>query len=229
MTEEVIKQDLPQEDEYAKIETEKALRSRKKRKIWTTVVLACAVALAVVVIILSTVPVNLRPVCMGADFSTIEFFGSGSSSGEGKIDKNDDTMNANYDKFVKAFKESFAEPYIAAIFGGTLAKYDIAENHEDFNKAKNLIGNSKYVALKYDSKRAVTYRNGKVYEPRYVTSGELIFDTVYVTINNQNGFVETNLYFKVDYPNGGTKNKLIVVTLKANTSKIADLWEEFVD
>lgn len=228
MAEEVIEQTLPQEDEYVKIETEKALRSRKKRKIWTTVALACAMALAIVVIVLSVVPANLRPVCLSDDFSTIEFFSSG-SSGEGKIDKNDSTMNANYDKFVKAFKESFAEPYITAIFGGTFAKYNVAENHEDFNKAKTMLGNSKYVALKYDTRRAVTYRNGKVYESRYVTSGELTFDTVYVTVNEQNGFIETNLYFKVDYPSGGTKDKLIVVTMRANTSKIADLWSEFVD
>jgi len=224
-------QTLPQEDEYAKIVTENLLQRKKKKKLITSIVLGVAFALAVVIIILASVPVNLSPACLSTNFETIEFFNPNKTTpSEGKIDKRDDLMNANYDKFVKVFKQSFAEPYIAAIFGGTLGYYQVEEKYTDFSDAniKSKIGSSKYVVLTYAEEKTLTDRNGKTFVSGYTNKGEkLTFKEVYVTVNETNGVIDTNLYFKAIYPSGN--EKMVVFTIKANTSKIADAWADFVD
>ena len=214
---------LSEEDEYAKVETEKLLRKKKKQRIWTIASLVCAFALAVVIIVLSVVPANLRPACVEANFQTIEFFTNSQSDGNGKIDKSDENMNANYDKFVKAFNDSFAQPYIAAIFSGTMSQYKIDETFSDFSTAKNALKTQAYVVLKYAEDKTFTNKNGDIYKT--IAGSTLTFREVYLTINSQAEFADVTLYFNMSYSTGATA-KLVKLTVKADTSKIYKAFED---
>ena len=214
-------ENLSEDETYAKIETEKLLRRKKKRKILTSIALGIALALAIVIIVLSSVPVSLKPVCLSNDFTSVQVF-------DGNDPKatiyNDGSQKMQYNKFVNAVKTAFSQKYIAALFAGNLGDYDIEENFLDFYSSE--FNSGKYVKMHYGTAQKVTNKNGKPYLSRYRTSSDpLTFNNLYFVLNEENKFEDTKIYLNVTYPSGN-ENKLLVIKVKGNTSKIYDAFKD---
>ena len=214
-------ENLSEDETYAKIETEKLLRRKKKRKILTSIALGVAFALAIVIIVLSSVPVSLKPVCLSDGFASVQVF-------DGTDPKatiyNDGSQKMQYNKFVDAVKNAFSQKYIAALFAGNLGDYDIEENFLDFYSSE--FNSGKYVKVHYENAQKVTNKNGKPYLSRYRTSSEpLTFNDLYFVLNEENKFEDTKIYLNVTYPSGN-ENKLLVIKVKGNTSKIYEAFKD---
>lgn len=237
MTDEVTKE-LSNDEMYTKIETEKIVKAKSRKRIATLVALCAFFALAVVLIVLSTVPANLRPNCVSNNFYQANFYSSGSSDKVGSVLAAD--QKAKYDSLVGDLNESFAQPYISAIFSGALSKYDVIE--EKFTSfetaAKNEIGESKYIELLYTDAQTLTNKDGSKYQTTISTSKEvewtITFNKVYIVLNNENGFKDVNVYICADYTKreNGTSStdsgKFVKITLRANTYKIFENWDSYV-
>ena len=236
MADEVTKE-LSQDELYTKIETDKIVRAKKKKKIATLISLCAFFALAVVIIVLATVPANLRPNCISNDFYQAKFYTSGSvDTAVGSVLKADE--KDKYESLVKDLNESFAQSYISAIFSGSLSRYNVEEKkYNTFETtAKTDIGSSKYVELLYSEAQTFTNRNGSKYQTNASTSDKwtITFKKVYIVIDEQNGFKDTNIYICADYTkkNGDEVSneygKYIKITLRANTYKIFENWDSYV-
>ncbi|MBR1890836.1 MAG: hypothetical protein IJ817_04105 [Clostridia bacterium] len=225
------KTEIMTEDEaYAKAETEKLLRSKKKRRIYTSIAMGFAFALAIVLIVLSTVPVSLRPACVENDYVTVRFSDSSWGVYGGSISGEEPTQAKKFAKFQDVFNDSFSQTYISAIFSGTLTNYTISEEYRDFSSAKSELqtNGTKYVALYYNDAKTIKNPNGS----RYVSNGYatedsvLTFKTAFVSVNSTEGFQNTKIYLETTYP--GQTGKLIVITVKANTHRIYEAWDDLV-
>ena len=216
-------ENLSQDETYAKLETEKLLKRKKQRRIWTSVALGVAFALAIVIIVLSTVPVSLKPACISNNFESVRIFDGSDSKA---TIYNDGSQKEEYCTFVKAMKKAFSQTYMGAIFGGNLGEYDIEENFLDFASASSEYTSGEYVKIHYENAQKVTNKNGKPYLSRYRTSSDpLTFKDAYFALSAEGGFENTKIYLNVSYPSG-SDNKLIVITVKGNTSKIYDAFKD---
>lgn len=220
---------LTEDEVYAKLQTEKLVKSKNKRKIATIIGLVFAFALAVVIIVLAVVPVSLKPKCISADFNSVQFYENGSI--KGAILKAQPEQKNEYDMFVKTFNSSFAQPYISAIFSGALSDYTVDEEiNKDFSSAKNDLMSSKCILISYENPKILTNQNGSQYVTVYNISKEpLTFDKMYIVVNEEEGFKDTKIYLNVDYTSTKEKdNALVVITLRANTYKIFEKWSSFI-
>ena len=239
MADEVTKE-LSQDELYTKIETDKIVRAKKKKKIATLISLCAFFALAVVIIILATVPASLRPNCISNDFYQAKFYTSGSvDTAVGSVLKADE--KDKYDSLVKDLNNSFAQSYISAIFSGSLSRYDVKEQAtQNFETtAKTDIGSAKYIELLYSEAQTLTNRNGSKYRTTTISDSNpvevtITFKKVYIVVNEENGFKDTNIYICADYTkkNGDEVSneygKYIKITLRANTYRIFENWGNYV-
>lgn len=232
----VNEEELSEDELYAKIQTEKLLKRKQNKKMATFVGMCFAFVLAVVVIVLAAVPVSLKPRCVDSGFASVALF-PGTTNGVSYTQGED-----GYKEFMKYYDKSFSQSYISAIFSGSLYSYDIEEKYEDVNKVLGTSGelisnNTYYVRLRYAEEQVFTHQNGKAYVSNYSNSkwadGKLTFTDVYVVVNNTSGFQKTEVYVVVNYPdfdeNGnkvGTKERLITITVKANTYEIFNAWSD---
>lgn len=214
---------------YTRLQTEKLVQKRKRRRIITAVAMGVAFALALVVIILATVPVSLKPNCIDNNFTEVRFYnGTNIDNPVGAI-LNDDER---FDDFKKVFDKSFAQSCLSALFSGSLFAYDIEENHDTLTRAMNELtsSNTYFVQLTYQTEHKVTKQSGKVYHSNRYAQRDwtFTFKTVYITVNSDAGFRETRVYIPVSYPDSEEGEYAIVITVKANTNKIRQAWADFV-
>ena len=233
-----VKNEKPQEsyegltdDEiYTKMQTEKLVQKRKKRKIITAVSMGIAFALALVIIIMAAVPVSLKPRCIDNDYTQVRLYkGTNIENPVATVFKEDE----RFDKFKKVFDKSFARSYLSALFSGSLFAYEIQENHDLFSVATKDLTNSNssyFVKLTYNKAHKVTKQSGKVYySDRYANRDwSFTFTEAYIKVNTESGFRDTKVYIPVSYPDSKEGEYAIVITVKANTSKIYDAWSDFV-
>ncbi len=231
--------ELSQDELYTKIETEKIVKAKKKKKIATLISLCAFFALAVVIIILATVPASLRPNCVSNDFYQAKFYTSGSTDAVGSVLAAD--QKTKYESLVKDLNESFAQSYISAIFSGSLSRYDVKEQAtQNFETtAKTDIGSAKYVELLYSEAQTLTNRNGSKYRTTTISDSNpvevtITFKKVYIVVSEENGFKDTSIYICADYTkkNGDEVSneygKYIKITIRANTYKIFENWDNYV-
>ncbi len=236
---------LSDDELYAKIQTQKLLKKKQNKKIATIVGMGFAFVLAVVIIILAAVPVSLKPRCMVDGFESVALY-PGNSNGVSYSEGEDE-----YNEFMKVYDKAFSQPYISAIFSGSLFSYSIEET---LDPPSTVIGaggsliqnNTYYVRLRYAEEHVFTYQNGKVYSSKIYSrdneiwsgkysGGKLYFTDVYFEVSQTSGVKQTNVYVIVNYPkdpNGNGQNELeqgiIKVTVKANTYAIYDAWDDLV-
>ena len=225
MEEEKIVQ-MADDEVYAKLETEKLLRRKKKKTIVASIAMAITFAFVVTFIVLASVPVSLRPYCVNNDFAVVRFSDANGTLFGGVLSKEEESQKKNFEKFVTLFDKSFEQTYISAIFSGSLGGYEINENYNDFVSAKSTLiaEGKKFVSLEYDAEKTLTYQNGKQYISKYTSNeGALTFKNAWIEISDKDAFADTNIYLNVTYPNGQA-GKLIVITIKANTYKIFKEW-----
>ena len=224
--EEIVEEKMSDDEAYAKLETEKLLHRKKKRKIITSIAMGLAFALAIVVIVLSTVPANLKPTCLEDDYVTVRFSDDAGTLYGGVYSKNEASQKKNFEKFEKLLDESFAQTYISAIFSGSLANQEFVEKISlSWNVAKEelLEKGQRFVSLEYENAKTLKYQNGDKFISAYYSKDTTVtFKNVWITVSDKEGFVDTKIYFNVSYPD--ETNKLITFTVRANTYKI---YKEF--
>ena len=231
---------LSDDEKYAKIETDKMLARKQKKKIVTFASLCVAFCLAVCIIILAVVPVSLKPACLDNGFETVQFY-----NGTIGVEPNGTFVkgSAKYEKFAKLYDQAFSQTYISAMLNGSLGSYEVEEIQESVASVLGATGelvteNKKYVHLKYTEDQVFTNQNGKAYKSSRIHNKygkvKLTFKSAYLLIQEEEGVEKTEIYFVVNYPEfndqtleqTGTKQYLITVTVKADTSLIANAWTE---
>lgn len=229
---------LSDDELYAKIQTQKLLKRKQQKRTATLIGMCFAFVLALVVIILAAVPVSLKPNCMEKGFYSVGLY-PGTTNGH-TINENDEEDKDDYKQFIKAYDKAFSQPYIAAIFSGSLFSYDIEENMATVSSVigpgGSLIQNNQYyVRLRYAEEQKLTNRNGRVYKSRYSNStwdGKLTFTEVYFEVSQKAGIQETKVYVVANgYPvkNGDTttiESRIITITVKADTHAIYNVWDD---
>lgn len=222
-------EDLSQDEVYAKVETDKLVKAKSRKKIATIAALSVFLAIAVVIILLTSIPVSLRPKCVSTDFESVSFYiNSSSSTPSGKILANQKEDATKKEKFLKAFDQAFSQSYFSALFSGALNQYEINDEIlSSFSNAKESLKNTKYIDIKYSSNQVLTNKNGSQYVSKSkVTAEALTFDEVYIAVSQTNGMSEVTLYLCVDYPE--SKDKLATIKVRGNTYKIFEQWDSFI-
>lgn len=227
---------LSDDELYAKIQTEKLLKRKKKNKIVTLISLCFAFVLVVSVIVMAAVPVSLKPKCLESGFTEVRIY-PGTTTSQAHFSEGSDA----FDKFMDVYDEAFKQTYINALFTGTLFDYEIEEKYAAVPSVSNLTNNDTYVVmLKYDEDQVFTYQNGKAYDSVYETknweNSKLTFREVYFTLSQEEGMQTTTVYIAINnYPDSSsntgykTSNNLIKITTKGNTKLIYDAYEELYD
>lgn len=220
---------LSDEEIYTKMQTEKLVERKKKRKIITAVAMGVAFVLAFVIIILATVPVSLKPNCIDNSYNEVRLYnGTNIDNAVASFDREDE----RFGKFKKVFDKSFAESTLSGLFSGAIFTYEIEERYQTFKGAMDELTkeNTYFVRLTYQNERKVTKKNGKVYySDRYASRNwSFSFTDAYVTVNTEAGFRDTKIFIPVVYPSSETDLYAIVITVKANTNKIRAAWSDFV-
>lgn len=236
---------LSDDELYAKIQTQKLLKKKQNKKIATIVGMGFAFVLAVIIIILAAVPVSLKPRCMVNGFDSVALY-PGNSNG---ISYSED--EEGYDNFIKVYNKAFSQPYISAIFSGSLFSYSIEETSDlpstVIGSGGSLIQNNTYfVRLRYSQEQVLTYQSGKVFSSRFYgkdnelwsgkfSGGKLYFNDVYFEVSQNKGIQETNVYVVAKYPDKVnddgqviTTEYIVKITVKANTYAIYDAWNDLV-
>ncbi len=224
---------LSDDELYAKIETDRLLQRKKRRKIATLIGMCFAFVLAVCVIVLAVVPVSLKPRCMSDDFYSVIIYPGRTSGGVSFTDEDD-----RFGQFKKMYDEAFSQTYISAIFNGSLVATQPEERKE---KASDVIGstgklnqgNIYYVALKYGENKTFTLQNGQPYISNRATStwkGKLTFSSVYFELSAKEGLQATNIYFIINNytKSDGTLDDveyIVKVSVRADTSAIYSAFE----
>ena len=226
---------LSDDELYAKIQTQKLLKRKQQKRTATLIGMCFAFVLALVVIILAAVPVSLKPNCMEKGFYSVALYPGTTASG-GSFYEGED----KYKQFIKAYDKAFSQPYIAAIFSGSLFSYDIEENMATVSSVigpgGSLVQNNQYyVRLRYAEEQKLTNRNGKLYKSRLSNAtwdGKLTFTEVYFEVSQKAGIQETKVYVVANgYPvkNGDTttiESRIITITVKADTHAIYNVWDD---
>lgn len=234
---------LSDDDLFAQIQTEKLLKRKRNKKIATLASLCAAFVLALAVVILAAVPVSLKPRCLqGSDLVDITLYGTNSAA---SIEISSEEDKAALEKFQKYFNQSFSQTCLSALFSGSLGDNIPDEKlHTEIKtpattlKGDNYAGSGNYlVRFRFNAEHILTYGNGKNYVSTYKSSlwdGFLKFDEVFFVVNKDEGLKDTKVFVIASYPKfdnnrvqTGTAKYLVTVTVKADTSKLFNAWNEF--
>lgn len=224
------KNELTDEELYAKIQTDKLLKKKKASKIATVASMAIVLVLAIVIIVLACVPISLKPTFLNTENYTANVYINFENE-EGTFSKNVD--ETEFKEFQEILNTAFNQTYFSGIFNGSL-EYNISEKLE---KKTSLItgtevdGNKNYIHFCFNDSQKLTYKNGKTYastQNRSVKSFE--FNDVYMTLSTEEGLQDTTFYVVVKYVTdttedvGALDSYIIRVTVKANTFEIYDKY-----
>ena len=229
---------LSEDELYSKIQTEKLLKKKKAKQTATFASLCVAMALAIVVIVLAAVPASF----LQNDISIVNMYTSDSTFAS--FDKQD----SRYQTFKKYLNKSFSQPYLSAIFSGSLFSFDVEENGTEITgnnaltTARKYINSGDYlVKLRFNTtennKLHLVEQNGRDYvsqkfQGRYWNGSGLTFEEVYIQVQQKSGMQDTKIFVIATYPrfvNGqqsGTINRLVTVTVKADTNVLYEAWNE---
>lgn len=223
---------LSDDEIYAKVETQRLLKRKKRTKIATLIALCFTFVIAVCLICFSTIPVGLYPKCVSKNYEMISFYPGTISSG---FAFEDGTKGAN--AFNKVLDKSFSEVYLTAIFSGKLGEYEIEEkyatNFDDAISQDLVSSNTYYVAFEYGEDKVVLNKNGKKYVSKVSAKddfdGTLKYKTAYLQVSDKDGFSDTAIYLSINNYPDSTKNKTVKITVRANTYEIFKAWSDLYD
>ena len=226
--EEVKNEAVVDDDLYAKIETEKLVKEKKRKKITTIVFLSVIFVLAVVIICLASIPLNLKPSYFKTGDYQANVFINGHSV-TGAMSPSDDESNADYNEFAKVFNSAFQQTYFSALFNGSLSGVTLRENKVTYDNfySDNLSGGS-YVRFEFNEAKTLLNASGNVYQSTQNHQAEpFTFDEAYLLISEEDGVQDASFYVVVRYLNSDgeeltnfTGEYVIQIETKANTSVI---------
>ncbi len=201
-------------------------KKRKKNIIYTTI-LSVLLAIATIIIVMSSITVGLKPAFIGNPTSYTIYI-------NGSEKKYIDETYEKYDEFYKIYSQSFNVSYLSALFTGKLGGYEIEETLDNFySKANEKTGisstlssalGSNYVKLEFASERPVKKANGEVYTSKWNTNCQLVFDDVYFTINSTNQDNDLTFYFGTK--GAGAGYTITKISIRANTSALYEFATE---
>ena len=226
--EEVKNEAVVDDDLYAKIETEKLVKEKKRKKITTIVFLSVVFVLAVVIICLASIPLNLKPSYFKTGDYQANVFINGHSV-TGAMSPSDDESNVDYNELVGVFNSAFQQTYFSALFNGSLSGVTLRENKVPYDNfySDNLSGGS-YVRFEFNEAKTLLNASGNVYQSTQNHQAEpFTFDEAYLLISEEDGVQDASFYVVVRYLNSDgeelthfTGEYVIQIETKANTSVI---------
>lgn len=203
-------------------------KKKRTRTITYSALLSVILALATIIIILSSIRVDLKPKFI-SDPSSYSIYISGTE--KMYIDEGSE----EYEEFYKAYKDSFNISYLSALFTGKLGAYKIEESTNQFysngtaktgmsNILKTALGNN-YVKLSYATEQQVKKANGDIYYSIYhSTEYDLKYEDVYFTLNTENK--DSNLTFYFGTTGTGSGYTITKISVRANTYALYDFVTE---
>lgn len=226
--EEVKNEAVVDDDLYAKIETEKLVKEKKRKKITTIVFLSVVFVLAVVIICLASIPLNLKPSYFKTGDYQANVFINGHSV-TGAMSPSDDESNVDYNELVGVFNSAFQQTYFSALFNGSLSGVTLREGKVPYDNfySDNLSGGS-YVRFEFNEPKTLLNASGNVYQSTQNHQAEpFTFDEAYLLISEEDGVQDASFYVVVRYLNSDgeelthfTGDYVIQIETKANTSVI---------
>lgn len=225
---EVKNEAVVDDDLYAKIETEKLVKEKKRKKIVTIAFLSVVFVLAVVIICLASIPHNLKPSYFKTGDYQANVFINGHSV-TGAMSPSDDESNVDYNELVGVFNSAFQQTYFSALFNGSLSGVTLRENKVTYDNfySDNLSGGS-YVRFEFNEAKTLLNASGNVYQSTQNRQAEpFTFDEAYLLISEEDGVQDASFYVVVRYLNSDgeeltnfTGEYVIQIETKANTSVI---------
>ena len=180
----------------------------------------------------STIPVGLYPKCISKDYEIVTFYPGTRTP---RFAFEDGTKGAK--EFDKLLDKSFSEVYLTAIFSGKLGEYKLEEKYatniedaiDDF-----VSSNTYYVCFEYGQSKTVLDGSGKKFVSKQISAkdefdGTLTYDTIYLQVNDKEGFQDTTVYLSINNYPDSTKNKTVKITVRANTYQIYNAWSDLFD
>lgn len=215
---------------YAKIETEKLIKEKKKKNIFTIVFLAMVFVLAVVIICLASIPLNLKP----------SFLKDENNIGNVEIRVNETTTSiindgtAEFNEFNKVLNDAFGQTYFSALFNGSLGSVKIVEGDEngDYLEATDFESDlNSYVKFNLINEKSIIV-NGKEYSSKkQIKAVPFTFDRVYLVLSDEGGIADASFYAIVEYVDAeGNSLKdgeyVVEIRTKGDTSKIVEHYTD---
>lgn len=216
--------EVSEEEWYAKIETEKMLKKKKKTKIATGCTLAVCLVLAIAIILLAVVPIGSKPKFIANGFSSISLY-HGTETVKEIVKSEDD----KYDEFTKKLDKCFDQTCLSSWFNGGFTSYNLREcedSKETFSLSKYTNNNDYFVCFSYDEEQTLKMSNGKDYISRFQSSGFedglIKYTKLYMSVSETDGIDEVVFIIPYSYPTSTTKTHMLTVKIMADTSDLYD-------
>ena len=236
MEEKEIKEEKVVTDDelYAKIETEKMLKSKRNKNIIMITSLALVLAVVIVVICLATIRVNLKPNFLSdTNYRASIYINGEPETGE----MSNSSQTENFNEFNKLLDDAMSQTYFAGLFNGSMFNYSITENKNNThaNFESETLKDSSYVILEFIEPQTLLNHDGSVYSSHInssVTSFE--FTEVYMMLNEEEGVQNIDFYVVTEYRRtdgediglgGVTGDYVIRITTQGDTSALFDRYD----
>ena len=210
------------------------LKKRKRTRIISySIILFVVLALAVAIIVMSSIKIDLRPkfITEGANYQVYI---------NKQMKENisaDPSTKQKYDKFNSIFLNSFNTQYLTALFTGKLGGYKVEECTQEFfysnqtsatginSDLNNYLGDN-YVKITYDQPINITNSNGKPCYTQFNSNYELKFEELYFNLNTLDA--EQDLVFYLGGYGYVTKGnaRIVKITVRANTFDLYNLFKD---
>lgn len=217
---EEAKQENSVEDVMQSVSDEYIAKKKRKRKITYSSILSVLFAIATIIIVMSTIRVDLKPSFVAnPTIYEISISGKTETLDEGMADQE------RFEEFYKIYNQSFNVSYLTALFTGKLGGYEVNETLNKFYSNENTqagmsqslsdqLGNN-YIKLSYATEHTIKNSNGSTYYSDYNTACELKFEDVYFPLNTEDKDSELTFYFGTT--GIGMGYTITTITVRANT------------
>lgn len=201
MEEKEIKEEKVVTDDelYAKIETEKMLKSKRNKNIIMITSLALVLAVVIVVICLATIRVNLKPNFLnGTNYIAKVWIDGQEETGE----MSNTGLTEKFNEFNNLLNDAMSQTYFAGLFNGSMFNYSITENKNNTlnNFKEKVLKDASYVTFDFTESQTLLNHDGSVYSSRLnSTITSFKFDYVYMILNEEEGVQNIDFYVETTY------------------------------
>ncbi len=228
-TEEKPEETLSDDELYAKIETEKMLKAKAKRKWITASLMGVVLVLAVVFICLSVIPTNLIPkFLLQNDYVAYVHISNSSTPKSGMLSKTSNTTE--YNKLKELLNDAFTQSTIAAMFNGGLGNYEFdetANNDSVLTRDAFLTKYTSFVRFVFDddSKIILTNKNGTPYKSTRSSRASFEFSEAFLILSDDETNQTADFFVVVDAQNSDTQ----YVIEFTGVGETAGIYDYFAD
>lgn len=202
-------------------------KKRRIKKSIYSVILSVIFALATIIIVMSSIRVDLKPsFVVDPELYTVCIAGK---------EKVYEQSNQKFEEFHQIYEDAFNVSYLTALFTGKLGGYKPVEDinskfyytestktgmHSDLSKA---LGNN-YIKLSYANQLQIKNADGSVYYSDYNTTCDLTFEDVYFPLNTEDKDADLTFFFGTT--GIGMGYTITKITVRANTFALYEFASE---